>query len=444
MTRTLTEDSRQTPVCADVDVAVCGGGPAGVGAALAAARTGASVILLENQLCLGGQATSGMMNRLGPYHDQQTIILRGIAWELVETLVRWGAAHLPVPCPHDDPDRYWVPFDPEAMKVLLDEMVEQAGVDVLLQTAVTDVVMQDNEVRGVIVENKSGRQAVLARCVVDATGDADVAARAGAPCGKGREADGLMQPMGLLSKIHNLDCGRSRAYAAAHYAELADEARELRSANGVAPERTHPGTDSLLREDETYFNASHVHGLDGTDARHITETAIRARREIWRNLHFMKERVPGWERAYLAATASLLGVRETRCIEGEYTLTLDDVLEGRDFDDGICRYACWIDTHGVVPGEKPEDEGRPLEPGVSYAIPFRSLVPKQVENLLVAGRCFSGTHEARASARMIPACMAMGQAAGTAAAVSVREGLPPRELPVGVLRDHLLRQGVHL
>lgn len=444
MTRMLTEDSRQIPVCADVDVAVCGGGPAGVGAALAAARAGASVILLESQLCLGGQATSGMMNRLGPYHDQEKIILRGIPWEVVETLVGWGAAHLPVPCPHDDPDRYWVPFDPEAMKVLLDDMVEQADVDVLLQTLVTDVVMQGNELQGIVVENKSGRQAVLARCIVDGTGDADVAARAGAPCGKGRESDGLMQPIGLLSKIHNLDFARSRAYAAAHYAELTDEARRLRSADGIAPERVHPGTDNLLREDETYFNASHAHGMDGTNARDITQAAIAARREIWRNLHFMKERVPGWERAGLAATASLLGVRETRCIRGEYILTLDDVLEGRDFDDGICRYACWIDTHGVVPGERPEHEGRPLEPGVSYAIPFRSLVPKQVENLLVAGRCFSGTHEARASARMIPACMAMGQAAGAAAALSVRKALPPRELPVGLLRDHLLSQGVVL
>ena len=444
MTRTLTEDSRQIPVCADVDVAVCGGGPAGVGAALAAARTGASVILLESQLCLGGQATSGMMNRLGPYHDERTIILRGIPWEVVETLVQRDAAHLPAPCPHDAPDRYWVPFDPEALKVLLDDMIEQAGVDVLLQTLVTDVVMQGNELRGIVVENKSGRQAVLARCIVDGTGDADVAARAGAPCGKGRETDGLMQPIGLLSTIHNLDFAQARAYTAAHGAELTDEARRLRSANGIAPDRVHCGTDNLLREDETYFNASHAHGMDGTNARDITQVAIEARREIWRNLHFMKERVPGWERASLAATASLLGVRETRYIRGEYTLTLDDVLEGRNFDDGICRYACWIDTHGVVPGERPEHEGCPLEPGVSYAIPFRSLVPKQVENLLVAGRCFSGTPEARASARMIPACMAMGQAAGAAAALSVREGLPPRELPVGLLRDHLLAQGVVL
>ena len=444
MARTLTEESRQIPVYAEVDVAVCGGGPAGVAAALAAARNGASVILLENQLCLGGQSRSDMMNRLGPYHDQQAIILGGIPWEVVDGLVRWDAAHRPTPCPHDDPDRYWVPFDPEALKVLLDDMIEQAGVDVLLQTLVTDVIRQGDELCGVVIENKSGRQAVLARCVVDGTGDADIAARAGAPCGKGRETDGLMQPMGLLSKLYKLDLARARPHTLAHYAELMDAAQRLRAAGGIAPERVHGGTDNLLHEDETYFNASHAHGMDGTDARHITQVAIRARREIWRNLHFMRERVPGWERARLAATASLLGVRETRCIRGEYTLTLDDVLEGRDFDDGICRYACWIDTHGVVPGEKPECEGRPLQPGVSYAIPFRCLLPKRVDNLLVAGRCFSGTHEARASARMIPACMAMGQAAGTAAALSVREGLAPRELAIALLQDLLLRQGVVL
>ncbi|MBT7162150.1 MAG: FAD-dependent oxidoreductase [Victivallales bacterium] len=441
MARMLTEESRQIPVCADVDVVVCGGGPAGVAAALAAARNGASVILLEGQLCLGGQSTSGMMNRLGPYHDQEAMILGGIPWEVLEHLVRRDAAHLPTPCPHDDPDRYWVPFDPEALKAILDDMVEEARIDVLLQTLVVDVVKQAGELRGVIIENKSGRQAVLARCVVDGTGDADVAARAGVPCRKGREADGLMQPMGLLSKVHNLDPARAKAHTIAHHAELMDAAQRLRAAGGIPPERFHCGTDNLLREDETYFNASHAHGMDGTNARHITEVAIRARREIWRNLQFMKDRVPGWEHAYLGATASLLGVRETRCIQGEYTLTLDDVLEGRDFDDGICRYACWVDTHGVVPGEKPEHEGRPLQPGVSYAIPYRSLVPKLVDNLLVAGRCFSGTHEARASARMIPACMAMGQAAGTAAALSVREGLTPRELSTALLRDLLGRQG---
>ena len=201
MTQTITEPTREIPVFAEVDIAVCGGGPAGVGAALAAARNGARVLLLENQLCFGGQATSGMMNRLGPYHDQQNMILGGIPLEVVTRLVERGAAHMPKPCPHDDSDNYWVPFDPEAMKVLLDEMLEDAGVDVLLQTLVTDVIRDHAEVRGVVIENKSGRQGVLAKCIVDCTGDADVAVRAGLPCGKGRERDGRMQPMGLLIQI---------------------------------------------------------------------------------------------------------------------------------------------------------------------------------------------------------------------------------------------------
>jgi len=309
---------------------------------------------------------------------------------------------------------------------------------------VTDVLREGTELSGVVIENKSGRQAVLARCIVDCTGDADIAARAGLPCGKGRERDGKMQPMGMLSKVHNLDLGRARPYFRTHVTELAGEAKRIAAEGGLAPERISCGTDNLLRGDETYFNASHAHGVDGTNARHITDVAVHARREIWRNLHFMRERVPGWEGAWLATTASLLGVRETRCIRGEYTLTLEDVLEGRDFDDGICRYACWIDTHGVEPGEKPENEGRPLEPGRSYAIPYRSLLPAGVERLLVAGRCFSATHEARASARMIPACMAMGQAAGTAAALAVQGTLPLREVPPDVLRTALQKQDVIL
>lgn len=438
------EPARELPVVADVDVAVCGGGPAGVGAALAAARAGASVLLLENQICLGGQATAGMMNRLGPYHDQRRMVLGGIPLEIVTELVERDAAHMPEPCPHDEPDRYWVPFDPEAMKVLLDERLQEAEVDLLLQTLVVGALKDGSALQGVIVENKSGRQAVLARRVVDCTGDADVAFHAAAPCGKGRESDGLMQPMGLLSKFHNLDLREAKPYAIKHYPELMEAAARAAAQGEPAPSRVSCGTDSLLRPNETYFNASHAHGVDATDARHITETVTKARREIWRNWQFMRSRVPGWEHAYLAATASLLGVRESRSIRGEYTLTLEDVLAGRDFHDGICRYACWIDTHGVKPGEKPPHEGRPLEPGTSYAIPYRSLIPREVDHLLVAGRCFSGTHEARASARMIPCCMAMGQAAGAAAALSVRDDVPLRALAVDALRSSLRREGVIL
>jgi hypothetical protein len=438
------EPGKELPVLAEVDVLVCGGGPAGVGAALAAARNGARTLLIEYQLCFGGQATSGMMNRLGPYHDQKNMILGGIPLEIARRLVEMKAALMPEPCPQDQPDRYWVPFDPEAMKVLLDELMTEAGVEFLFNTLVTQPIMAGNALRGAILENKAGRQAVFAKVVIDATGDADVAFRAGAVCGKGRERDGLMQPMGLLSKVHNLDFLPAREYFREHVEEIKELAKKEGAEGKPVPIRYHCGTDNILREDETYFNASHVWKQDGTDPRNLTDAAIAGRRIIWNNFLFMKRHVPGWEKAYLSATASQLGVRETRWVQGGYVLTLDDVLNARQFPDQIVRYACWIDTHSVNPGEPDPNEGRGIEPGTSYGIPYRCLVPEKTENLLVAGRCFSGVHEARASARMIPCCMAMGEAAGTAAALAVQAGLSPRNIPVDALRKQLEKQGVML
>jgi ribulose 1,5-bisphosphate synthetase/thiazole synthase len=438
------EEARDIPVSDEVDVVVCGGGPAGVGAAVAAARRGARVLLTEYHICLGGQATSGMMNRLGPYHDQKNMILGGIPLEIVTKLVGMNAAVRPRPCPLTDPVNYWVPFDPEAMKVLLDDVMAEAGADVLFNTLVAGVIVEDGVMKGVIVENKAGRRAILARIVIDATGDAEVAVRAGVPCGKGREEDGLMQPMGLLSKVKNLDLAVASSYVAAHGAELTAALKQALAANEPVPAWFDCGTDNLLRADETYFNASHVKCRDGTNPRDITYAIITGRRHIWRNLQFMKRRVPGWENAYLSATAAQLGVRETRWVHGDYVLTLDDVLGARQFPDQIARYACWVDTHNVDPNKPNPNEGKALEPGTSYGIPYRCLLPETIENLLIAGRCFSGTHEARASARMIPCCMAMGEAVGVAASACVKTGVRPRDLDAAWLRDQLKSQNVIL
>ncbi|MEW6354713.1 MAG: FAD-dependent oxidoreductase [Planctomycetota bacterium] len=433
--RTVTEPSREIPVFREVDVLVCGGGPAGVGAAIAAARHGAKTLIVEYHNCLGGMATSGMMNRLGPYHDQEKIILGGIPWEVVERLAAMGAAPMPAPCPRDEPDLYWIPFDPEALKYILDQMAEEAGAATLFYSHAVAVFGEPGRPQGVIVESKSGRQAIPAKIIIDATGDGDVAAAAGADFEKGRPGDGLMQPMTLLFKMANLDRNKTKDYLVNNRKRIFEEAK-ARGEN--LPPYIGPGTDCLLRADETFFNTDQVFGHDGANAKDLSEAMIAARRFIWQSMEYAKTNISGYENAYLSATAAQLGVRESRRVVGEYILTAEDVLSARKFDDAIARYACWIDIHTIAPSQKPGPySGKGPEPGTSYDIPYRCLVPKGLDNLLVAGRCFSATHEAFASARMIPCCMAMGQAAGAAAALSAAQGVQPRFLDINMLQDTL-------
>lgn len=435
----ITEPAREVPVVAEVDVLVCGGGPAGVGAALAAARQGARTLLLENQLCLGGSGTSGMLNRLGPYHDQKDIILGGIPWEILETLRARGMAGPPTPTSPKDWQNYWLVFDPEAMKLLLDELVREAEVRVLFNARIAAAIVVDGAIRGVCIESKSGRQAVLAQVVIDCTGDGDVAAWAGAPYDKGRAADGKMQPFTLFSKALNMDWPRAFDYVKANYGALLPQAQALGNDFILA------GTDNYLHPEETYFNCLHAFDKDGTDVADISLAAMELRAKMWRNLEVLRRHVPGCENVSLITSAAAMGVRETRHIQGEYRLTIGDVLEARQFRDQVMRYACFVDIHKVdKEGKHSAYHDMELQPGQSYGIPYQTLLPRQIENLLVAGRCFSATHEALASARMMPACMAMGQAVGTAAALCVETGITPRQVDTATLRTRLTRQGVIL
>lgn len=436
---TIHEPARDTDVVADVDVLVCGGGPAGTAAALAAARNGASTLLIENTLCLGGMATSGMVNRLGPFHDQKEIILGGIPWEILRLLISRGLAQEPTICSPKNWSDYWLVFDPEGMKLVLDELALAAGVQLLFATQVVAPVMDGPRIGGVIVESKSGRQAVRGKVVVDATGDGDVAARAGVPFTLGRAGDRLTQPFTIFFKCLNMDWPKAFAFVDRNYDALVKQANAEEGNDFVLA-----GTDNYLHAEETYFNCLHEHRQDGTDVRDISRAAVRLRQKMWKNLAFLRRHVPGCERVSLSASAAAMGVRESRRIAGVYELQLDDVLQGRQFEDQVFRYACFVDIHEPLPGEISPPAGRRLEPGTSYGVPFRCLIPQGIENLLVAGRCFSASHAALASARMMPACMAMGEAVGTAAALSVQGGITPRAINVQRLRDTLSRQGVLL
>jgi hypothetical protein len=433
---TILEPAREIEILAEADVVVCGGGPAGVGAALAAARQGARTILLESQMCLGGMATSGMVNRLGPYHDQKDIILRGIPWEVLRTLIGRGLAQEPIICGPKTWMDYWLVFDPEGMKLVLDELVKAAGIKVLFGSQIVSPIVNNGSISGVLIESKSGRQAVMGKVVVDATGDGDVAARAGVPFRMGRSFDRLMQPATLFFKCLNMDWPRARDYVGAHYGELAEKALPLGN------DFVLPGTDSYLHPEETYFNCLHEHGVDGTDVVANSLAIMNLRQKMWRNIEVLRRFVPGCERVSLSVSAASLGVRETRRVEGAYELQIEDVLAGRQFEDQVFRYACFVDIHEPVPGKTSAHADRSLAPGLSYGIPYRCLIPGKIDNLLVAGRCFSASHEALASARMMPSCMAMGQAAGTAAAMAVSQSILPRQVDSAQLRASLADQGV--
>jgi hypothetical protein len=309
------------------------------------------------------------------------------------------------------------------------------------------IVSEKGQRTGVIIESKSGRLAILAKVIIDATGDGDMAVAAGASFEKGRVEDGLMQNMSMLYQVVNTDRDKVVQFISQHWEEFRRDAvaRGEKIPSYIGPGFLSPGYGTFaVRKEQHYYNIGHAYGLDGTKMEDLNKAVIEARKQIWQGLNFSKKYIPGFEKSFLAGTAALLGVRETRRIVGDYTLNIEDVMGAKKYDDAISRYACWVDIHTVVPGEKAKKYagiGKRI-PGTSYDIPYRCLLPIKVDNVLVAGRCFSASHEALASARMMPSCMAMGEAAGTAAALAASKNLSPRNVNIRTLQEVLRQQGV--
>ncbi len=343
-------------------VIVVGGGPAGVAAAIASARIGAETLLVEQAGCLGGTSTSGMVNRLGPFHDEKEFIVGGIPWEILENLVDIGCAPKPQICSHENHDDYWIAFDPEGMKYVCEKMVEEVGVQILLYSLVSEVLIEDNHVKGVVIANKSGCAEINAPVVIDASGDGDIASRSGAPYVQGREEDGQMQSMTLMFKMHKVNLKKLNTYLQNHPDDFKEKLTKARSLGMSLPNYfLKAGTD--MPDGEVYYNTEHAFGVNGTNAVELSKAQLQARKKIWQTVEFLKKYVPGHERAYICATACRIGVRETRHILGEYVLTGSDVVEARSFPDGIARYACYIDR-ALTRLDNPY-----LQPGTSYEIP---------------------------------------------------------------------------
>jgi hypothetical protein len=374
-------------------------------------------------------------------HGPGDPVIAGALRTLLERLVEVGGATAP-----SLETGYVVPFDPEMFKLVALELLDDAGVDFLFHAFATDVV-GESTVEGAVFETKSGPVVVKAKTVVDCTGDGDLAARSGASFELGRDEDGLVQPMTLMFRMGEFNRATFKAYSREH----PDQWRGVHGLWDLVQKAADAGELDLAREDILFFGTPHdrevsvnttrVTRVLGTDVWDLTYAEWESRRQMRQIVSFLRRYVPGFEEAYLIQSGVHTGVRETRRITGEYQLTADDLLRARKFDDVIARGSYPVDIHN------PAGKGTRLEripSGEAYDIPLRSLIPRGIERLIVAGRCISGTHEAHSSYRVMPIAMATGQAAGVCAALSARSGKAIREMPVRSVQDELIRQGANL
>ena len=448
------------------DVVVIGGGPAGTVASIAAAREGARVACVERYGFLGGTLTAAMVAPMMGFHAGEQQVVRGIPQEIVDRLIALGASPGHVPDPIDF--CYTVtPFDYEGLKRVFLEMAVEAGVDLWLHTVFLEAASRGGRVESVRVWQKDGIKELRASIFVDASGDADLAVSAGCPVVVGRESDQQTQPMTLMFRLGSVDWEALMAYLSAHEDEIQhgqgvheridiEWLRQLplrgfagfTSLVAAARERGEWAIprDRLLvfegvRPGEAVVNTTRVLGRLGTVGRDLAQAEVEGRQQAYQVVDFLRQHLPGFAGAYLLETPAQIGVRETRRIVGAYVLTQDDILAGRKFPDAIACGAYPIDIHDPASARL---VARRLPPGEYYTIPYRSLLPQGVDNLIAAGRCISATHEAFAAFRVSAIVMAIAQAAGTAAALAQRAGLSPRDLSAAALQQRLRERGAFL
>jgi len=420
------ESPRRLNVRDEVDVLVCGGGPAGIGAALAGARSGARTLLVERFGMLGGMWTAGLLN---PFFEG---VGRGwVCDDLVARLAAAGAWQA---------WRFAHVFDVETMKRTLEAMATEDGVELLYHTWIADAIVEGGIVRGAVVESKAGRQAILAKVVIDATGDGDVAARAGCAYEFGREGDGLVQPMTLMFTVRGKgDFEQDHAPALYDLLLTAIEQHGLGLTLPIGRCNYAPWMISTPQAGTAAVQATHVYRLNPLDPGDLTRGTVDARRQA-AELMTAFRKVPGLEGVELAETAATLGIRETRRVRGRGRLEADDLARGRRCRDAVTACAFGIDIHDPsAPSDETASQGLRSQP---YEIPYRCLVPRDVDGLLLSGRCISGSHEAHASYRVTGTCLGTGQAAGLAAAWSVARGVPPAAIDGPELRAALAERGV--
>lgn len=441
------------------DVAVIGGGPAGTVAAIASARMGARTILIERNGFLGGALTACGTGPMMSFHAGSTQVVRGIGDELVQRLKKNGysGGHAPDAVGFCSTT---TAFDMEGMKIILEEMAQEAGVELLYHTIYTDCERDGDRIMKVYLYAKGGAFEISAKVYIDASADADLAADAGVPTVYGRDMDGLAQPMTLNARVYGVNREELCRYVMGNpenmssyfpknlseysHFDLSGAFEELKKAREA--DEFHIDRDMVLcfetnQKGEYIVNMSRVVKHNVLDPFSMTQAEIQGRKQVREILHFLKKYIPGFENCRLAFTGPCIGVRESRKIQGVYRLTEEDLVSNKMFSDAVSMGGYPIDVHDPE-GEKTEYAF--LKKGSWYSIPYRSLISREISNLVVTGRCLSSTQAANAAVRVTPVIMGFSQGAGTAAALCAAGAVDVRCLNTDLLRQQLLKQGVFL
>lgn len=412
------------------DIAVVGGGPSGCCAAIEAARNGCRVVLIEATGMLGGMATSGLVAPFMTSYDREgnRPLVGGLFREIIERLAKDNAAILPEEI--DSPSihtsfikpyhRHVTPFDAFRLQMLLDDMTEEAQVDVLLYTRFADCLCEDGRIRGIVVAALEGLRVIEADIVVDCSGNADVAAAAGVETWKGSEVDGVPQPGTLMFEVNG----------------VRDDEYTARPQNPVKAYRT-------PEKGRYHVNHEHVYNVDAADSRSMSRAHREARKQVLTSLDTLNNKTPGFENACLINVASVLGIRESRHIRGRYMITVDDVSNGVKYDDRIAAYGFGMDVH-TRSSETANGRNFVVEIAEAYYIPYRAMLPVGCDNLIVAGKTICSESQAAGGLRCMPCAMAMGQAAGAACSLAVKGGSMPQDVDTAELQKLLRSHGAIL
>ncbi len=432
------------------DVIITGGGVAGIGAAISAARNGANTLLIEQYGYLGGTATASLVGPWMRYTTPEEQLITGVFEELRHRMLALGGVR-------------GTTFDFETLKFVAQEMVLEAGARLLFHSQMTDCAVEQDIIKDIEVFTKAGKRRFSAPVFIDATGDGDLAARAGTPYHVGRESDGLIQGMTLMFTVGGVDFARVFDYFKNHpddyihweedidYEETGilcragffSDVKKAQKEGTLDKDIPYLFFISIPKDDIVVFNTTHVHGLNPLDPWDVSEAEVRLRRQVWQILELLPS-LPGFEKSYLLQTAPRVGVRESRHFEGHYTFTGDDVRKAHKFDDVIARGNYGVDVHAPAGEDEESFEVEEQDASLSYDIPYKSLLPAVPKNLLIAGRCIVADHLGQSAMRIQPICIATGQAAGAAAALCVKENNLPAGVDVKTLQSLLVEQGANL
>lgn len=451
--KTITEPARQLNVRAEVDVLVVGGGPSGIIAAEAAAGNGLKVMLLESRGYLGGNLTIGLpiLSFLNCNGKQN---VKGLAQNLIDRLKKDGNASEHKPCKLH---MSLTIINSEAVKDVALDIMKEKGVEVLMYTFVADTITEGRKVKGVIIESKAGREAILAKTIIDCTGDGDVAERAGVPMSKG-DSNGGMQPPTLMYNMHGVEIDKLRDAIVNHPEDFdmdtmpKEQFKEgmfitvglrkrikMAQAAGIKIPVARTILITGLNKDEIWVNMTRVSGVDSTLPESYTRGEIEAREQMKEINKYLKEFVPGFENAWVDKVSPFMGIRESRVMHGRYILTTDDILSNRRFDHVVAVASYPVDIHHAQGGDCTM-----IFTKDDYDIPYECLLPNEFDNLLVAGRCSSMSHEAMAATRVMSTCMALGEAAGRAARIALNANVEPANVDIKILQKELRDTGAYL